>query len=212
MFQKKYFFLFKFLSLLIVLFLEKAVHSKELFVEGGYSDLSIGKMNLEGENASVRVYFFPGNFPENRKLLLGLGVRGEKAQGSESTSTYTNTSNYVSFQVGGDIGFKFKDPNWLSVYSIISLNYSPSTIYKNNLTINGNSITESSKVNSNLNLGINYKVLVNISESFSIGLGFYAAKGYLDFGKVTYNNTTISGFSGGYNITNINLIISYLFS
>ncbi|WP_186643621.1 hypothetical protein [Fluviispira vulneris] len=94
---------------------------------------------------SVIVYFFPGTFPEEHKFLLGLGVHGEKAQGSDSA--YSNKINYISFQVGGEIGFKINDPNWLSVYSIISFNYSPSTMYKNYLIINGCAVTESLKIN-----------------------------------------------------------------
>ncbi|BBH52819.1 hypothetical protein [Fluviispira sanaruensis] len=211
MLHRKFYFIIILLNLYIALCPERNVYASELMAEGGYSKVTFGENTFEGENASLRIYFFPGS-AKTFQFLLGLGVRGEMTQGSQSTSTYSYTSKYSIFQVGGDVGFKINPTNWLNLYTVISLNISPYAAYENDLTVGGSTQELNPNVNSDWNIGASFKASVNLSNRFAIGGSILAARGVSNYADETYNNVTISGSSGGYNILNYNIIISFLFN
>ncbi|WP_186643623.1 hypothetical protein [Fluviispira vulneris] len=208
---RKFYLIIILLSLYFALSLERNIYSSELMVEGGYSKVTFGESTFEGENASLRVYFFPGS-GNTSQFLLGLGVRGEMTQGSTSTTTYTSSSKYSIFQVGGDAGFKIKPADWINLYTIISLNISPYAAYENDLTVGGSSQAINPTVNSDWNIGASFKASINLSNRFAIGGSVFVARGVSNYADATFNNVTVSGSSGGYNILNYNIIISYLFN
>ena len=184
-----------------------AIGSIDILGEGGLSIYNLDSASFSGGNAGVKLLFSSGLSPF--EFVIGGGLRYERVTNSQSGRNYSYTSTITSYELGGDIGFKFMPIPQFTAYALASLYIAPETTYQNNITAYGVSGSVNPTVSSNGNIGVGLKGLYNITSNVGIGAAVYIARGVMSYGSSTFNGYYIPGDSGGYNIFNYNLVLAY---
>lgn len=174
----------------------------------GYSSYSdFGGSSFNGWNAGVKALITDSS--STIDWVFGGGFKYESVKSNTSDSIVNSSSTISTFQLGGDIGFKIMPINALSLYALASLYFGVYNSYSASITIGNTSGTVNPAINSNWNIGVGGMGLYNVTPEFGVGAGVYVARGVIDYSESTFNNYKVKGSSGGYNIINYNLVISY---
>ncbi|WGL59280.1 hypothetical protein QEJ31_12180 [Pigmentibacter sp. JX0631] len=180
----------------------------DILGSAGYSNYpDFGGSSFNGWNAGAKALITDS--PSTIDWVFGGGFRYESVKSSTSDYIASSSSTISTFQLGGDIGFKIMPINALSLYALASLYIGVYNSYSASITIGNTSGTVNPAVNSNWNIGVGGIGMYNVTPEFGVGAGIYVARGIMDYSESTFNNYKVKGSSGGYNIMNYNLVVSY---
>lgn len=185
------------------------LNSTDLFVEGGFSSYYLLEDLYTGGNGKVTLTLPLLSYNKTFDIVAGGSAKLERTSFLTQTRYYSINSDITSYQLGVVGGIKYRIISPFYIYLLGNANYSPYTQFVNHFYLYSLDSFQNSKVDYNMNAGIELKFIYKMFRDFGIGFSLYGAYGLIKYQDTTFLSLTFQGNQGGYIILNTNLNFVY---